>query len=67
MKRRHVTWRYLPFGKVRHALRSSGRSMALCGVRVVDPWEWCGTGSQREYERVKQLPECKRCARELTP
>ena len=66
MKRRHATWRYLPKGRVRHALRDSGYSTALCGIGVWVFSQWLGTGSQREYERVEELPECKRCARELT-
>jgi hypothetical protein len=35
---------------------------ALCGH---SPWPnyWLGTGSQREHERVTELPTCKRCTR----
>ena len=71
-----VVWRYLPKGKVKHALRTDGsyaghRSIALCGTSPV--WfvpsseRWWGTGKQSEYDAVEALPECRRCAALLTP
>lgn len=57
-------WRYIEFGHVKHALRRSSDRAALCGTGP--HWcapDWYGTGSQAEYERVAELPECRRCLR----
>lgn len=58
-------WRYLPGGTVKHGFTElpGGFGTAFCGQSPVwyAPDEWRGTGSQDEYERVEQLPECKRC------
>ncbi len=71
--RESVTWRYLPRGRVRHAVgfcstRVTGHDrFAMCGL---EPWvdtTWLGTGSQAEYDRVAAMPECRRCADRLTP
>jgi hypothetical protein len=65
-----ITWRYLPASKVKHALEGGGGGhgpSALCGTSARTSDYWCGTGSQAEYETVEQLPECRRCARILTP
>lgn len=70
----HVTWRYLPDGRVKHALRvtSAGvgpRTHSLCGMRpmvwVGPPGEWHGTGSQDEHDECARRPACKRCAIEV--
>lgn len=68
-----ITWRYLPRGRVKHALRLDGhmvtghRSIAICGTSPVwyAPEHWRGTGAQSEYEEVGRLPECRRCSRLL--
>ena len=63
-----VTWRYLPKGKAKHALRVPGDySTALCGTSPMwfapnsERW-WGGADSQSQYEAVAALPECRRCA-----
>lgn len=61
MNRANVEWRYLPDGRVKHALNKGDDLSAICGT---SPWVlsgWCGTGSQVEYETNESLPECKRC------
>jgi hypothetical protein len=71
-----VTWRYLPKGKTKHALRTGGgyaghQPVSLCGTSPA--WFapsselWWGTGRQSEYDAVERLPECRRCARLLAP
>lgn len=67
--RSDFTWRYISRGKAKHALalRSSAAtghaSIAECGSSPAwfDPWSWMGTGSQDEYDRIEELPECARC------
>lgn len=56
-------WRYLPDGKVKHALRNTSARHAVCSVgpRWYDPRGWFGTGSQTEYDTVAALRPCKRC------
>lgn len=66
-----LEWRYLPGGKVAHAIaRFCGElnQTAVCGASPV--WylpsgAWCGTGSQAEYERAAGLPRCRRCLAKL--
>lgn len=57
-------WRYVHGGRVKHSVCAERKhASAVCGV---GPWwfdNWRGTGSQDEYERVAQLPVCKRCAK----
>jgi len=74
--RASVVWRYLPKGKVKHALRTDGSYVghapsALCGTSprwfMPSSEQWYGTGKQAEYEAVETLPECRRCAALLTP
>lgn len=65
-----VEWRYLPTGKMRHALVPAGGGLgdvlrAVCGIDVWRSSAWRGTGSQDEYERVARLPACRRCVRLL--
>lgn len=54
-------WRYVPRGEVKHRLRCSTAVRAVCGFSVWTPSDWFGTGSQLEYERVDELPECQLC------
>ena len=74
--RSDVAWRYIPSGRVKHALHIRGTlighdSVALCGSAPV--WyagaggDWHGTGSQVEYEEVDARPECKSCRKLLGP
>lgn len=74
--RADVTWRYLPHGRVKHALLRLApglvghQDVARCGVAPV--WyaprsDWRGDGDEAERERVKQLPECLRCTQRLKP
>lgn len=60
-----MEWRYLPNGKVVHALSHASARIAQCGIGPVwyAPDGWYGTGSQVEYETVASLPECKRCVK----
>lgn len=53
-------WRYLPHGRVTHAIAPWMDGVARCGVATA-PDEWRGTGTQDEYERAEQLPRCRRC------
>lgn len=70
-----VVWRYLPKGKVKHALSerdgSFPRASSLCGTSpqwfVPRGEQWWGTGTQAEYDMVETLPECRRCTKLLTP
>lgn len=71
-----VTWRYLPRGKAKHAMRigtsyAGHYRTALCGTAPVwfapDTEQWWGTGKQAEYDEVERLPECRRCVRLLEP
>lgn len=55
-----ISWRYLPGGRVAHALRH-GADGAACG-RYAWPSSWLGAGTQAEYERVVTLPACQHCA-----
>lgn len=62
-------WRYVERGQVKHALSFSAAAVAICGIgpRWFAP-DWFGTGSQTEYERLAELPACRRClARGATP
>jgi hypothetical protein len=56
------SWKYLPTGRVRHALSTVVPNVvaAECGVWTFG-W-WYGTGSQDEYDKLDALPPCKRCA-----
>lgn len=74
--RASVVWRYLPTGKVKHALRGDGsyvghQPTALCGTTprwfMPSSDQWWGTGKQAEYDMVETLPECRRCAKLLAP
>lgn len=56
-------WRYLPTGKVKHLLANVSDAAAMCGVYTLPSSVWRGTGSQDEYERLEQLPECRLCLR----
>lgn len=67
-----IVWRYLPKGRVKHALKqlSVGHAaVAECGTSPSGfyPWsdKWFGTGNQTEYETVEKLPRCKNCVRML--
>lgn len=55
-------WRYLPYGRVRHALIHSNEARAYCGAVAYPASDWRGTGNQDEYERVAGLPMCADCA-----
>lgn len=60
----YVEWRYIPDGQVRHAIvpgMYTATSEAACGIYVTPASSWLGTGSQSEYERVKQLRPCRSC------
>jgi hypothetical protein len=66
----HFAWRYLPYGHVKHAhhvgdVGPSGDvyGAALCGTTAGWRGGWFGTGTQREAERLADLPKCHRCAR----
>ncbi len=68
-----VIWRYLPDGRVTHALGAGiyGHAMfSVCGVQA-RPFskgqDWHGTGNQTEYERAAELPRCRRCSKILAP
>lgn len=61
----HFEWRYTFNGRVRHALRKSADHIAICGAAPSLFYDWYGTGSQEEYERVESLPDCARCTRLL--
>lgn len=60
-----MEWRYLYGGTVKHALQKSGFTFAFCGVSPAyyDSLYWLGTGNQKEYDTVENLPICKRCQR----
>lgn len=55
--------RYLPGGRVAHAVWPN-HSTAACG-RYADVDDWRGSGTQDEYERAASLPPCRRCLAEL--
>lgn len=60
-------WRYTKKGNRAHLVQNLGwgmRRVSECGtwVRLGD-YDWYGTGSHAEYERVKALPKCKKCLR----
>lgn len=61
-----VEWRYLPTGRVRHALAKTDHVGAACGLSVWRAWDWHGTGSQREYETVAGVPECRSCVKAMS-
>jgi hypothetical protein len=72
VRRASVVWRYLggPRTRAKHALDISGGhtghvNVARCGLYSWSSAIWMGTGSQDEYDRVDQLPECKSCCRTL--
>lgn len=56
-------WRYLPGGKVKHALEYPEATAAGCGARPPSyaAADWRGTGSQNEYEECARRPACRRC------
>lgn len=56
-----TAWRYLPGGKVKHALPHSGAVTAGCGMGVWRREYWHGTGSQAEYDECARRVPCKRC------
>lgn len=58
-------WRYLPDGRVVHALDKPGDNTAWCGRWILPASQWLGTGSQREYEEAASLPKCGSCLRIL--
>lgn len=59
-------WRYLPRGRVTHALLTpSAGVVARCGRAAWSADQWHGTGSQVEYERAGALPRCADCVRAL--
>jgi hypothetical protein len=58
---RGFEWRYLPSGRVKHALFSSSDTGAVCGIYTIPASNWLGTGTQHEYERLETLEPCKRC------
>lgn len=61
-----VEWRYLPSGRVKHALRRPSNVGAECGLYTLPASAWLGTGSQAEYERVAVLPECQSCVKAMS-
>lgn len=75
--RDQVVWRYLPKGRVKHALRvhptlkGGHYDNALCPIGVT--WwlgeRWCGgdKAPRAERDRLATLPECKHCAAKLAP
>ena len=68
-----ITWRYLPRRKVKHAVplntmwHTGHDPISLCGIIIVIPDNWRGTGSQEEYDTIDKLSECQRCAALLGP
>lgn len=60
-------WRYLPYGRVRHAIIGHDKTRAYCGAQIRPADEWRGTGNQDEYERNAALPMCAQCAAMLGP
>lgn len=60
-----VTWRYLFHGRVKHAVGRGPNGWversAECGAGPDISGDWYGSGTQDEYDRVKELPACKRC------
>lgn len=60
-------WLYLKNGKVAHALSTftGSRFSAECGVYTFAGWH--GTGSQDEYDRAAELPQCQRCVKVIGP
>lgn len=60
-----IEWRYLPGGKVKHALTDTSHAGAACGVSAWGPAWWHGTGTQLEYETVEALRPRKTCCRRL--
>ena len=68
-----VVWRYLPGGRVRHALPTwhhdpvGHPARALCGLETFRAQDWWGTGSWQEYEAVGTRRECRRCTAQLGP
>lgn len=59
-------WRYLPGGKVKHALSYPAAAVAICGTGpawYAAVYGWYGTGTQTEYETAAALPRCRRCVR----
>ena len=62
---RAAEWRYLPRGRVQHALvdDDANATQARCGIEVFYLSQWYGTGSQDEYDHAATLPKCQRCAR----
>jgi hypothetical protein len=60
-------WLYLKNGRVTHALSTftGSRFSAECGIAG---WAgWYGTGSQDEYDRVAELPQCQNCVKVIGP
>jgi hypothetical protein len=63
-----AVWRYVPRGRMRHAVRTPRDLSSVCGL--VNPWsadDWRGTGSQAEYEALAALRDCKACAKKAGP
>lgn len=56
-----MEWRYLPTGKVKHALERADDRRAVCGMELWRAENWYGTGSQDEYENCAARPACRRC------
>lgn len=59
---KHEIWRYIPGGKVKHALAYAEQKVAACGASP-GWWSagWYGTGSQTECEELAARPPCRRC------
>lgn len=61
-------WRFLPSGKVRHAVNWAGMfpsAVAVCGQDVISGILWMGSGSWQESVTLSGLPNCKNCVRML--
>jgi hypothetical protein len=54
-------WRYLSYGRVRHALNPTNPDRSYCGVYAWASWPWKGTGDATEKQRIADLPMCLHC------
>jgi len=54
-------WRYMPGGRVRHALIPESPFVTGCGIADIPNALWHGTGSQEEYDTVEILKDCPLC------
>lgn len=54
-------WRYLPYGRVRHALNPTNQKRAYCGTEAWAHWDWKGTKDAAEKQRINDLPMCLHC------